>query len=99
MIDLFGVAAAAAQPVANVGVLLTGLLLGIRHGVDWDHIAAISDITSTTAAAGMGDAAHAGQHREAAGHRHGHGGTQALRAHDAGPGGATVAPALAAPPT
>lgn len=36
----------------NAGVLaaLFGVLvLGFRHGIDWDHIAAISDITSTTA--------------------------------------------------
>ena len=31
------------------GVLVGGALaLGIRHGIDWDHIAAITDITSTT---------------------------------------------------
>ncbi len=29
--------------------LLTGtFLLGFRHGIDWDHVAAITDITSTT---------------------------------------------------
>lgn len=28
-------------------LLLTGLVAGMRHGIDWDHIAAISDITST----------------------------------------------------
>ena len=43
--------ATAASP-AGVGVLVTGLALGIRHGIDWDHIAAITDIPSTTAAAG-----------------------------------------------
>ena len=58
------IAAVAAPTAANIGVLVTGLLLGIRHGIDWDHIAAITDITSTTAATGMADAAHAGQHRE-----------------------------------
>jgi high-affinity nickel-transport protein len=93
-----GVAAAATEPVANLGVLATGLLLGVRHGVDWDHIAAITDITSTTAAAAMGDAAHAGQHLTDPGHGHGHGGDPELRAHDAGPGGAIAAPALAARP-
>jgi high-affinity nickel-transport protein len=98
VIDLFGVAATAAQPVANLGVLLTGLLLGVRHGIDWDHIAAITDITSTTAAASMGDATHAGQHLSDAGHGHGHGGEPEIRAHDAGPGGATAAPALAMRP-
>ncbi|MBI4506049.1 MAG: hypothetical protein HY691_10980 [Chloroflexi bacterium] len=32
----------------SVALLLgTALLLGLQHGVDWDHLAAISDITST----------------------------------------------------
>jgi high-affinity nickel-transport protein len=33
---------------AEIGVVLlgTGLGLGLRHGIDWDHIAAISDVTS-----------------------------------------------------
>ena len=71
----------------------TGLALGIRHGIDWDHIAAITDITSTTAAAGAAEAAHEEQHRSVSGHHHGHGGTLEIRAHDAGPGAATLAPA------
>lgn len=36
--------------MADVGVLAllaTGLGLGLRHGIDWDHIAAITDITAT----------------------------------------------------
>jgi high-affinity nickel-transport protein len=33
----------------TVGVLGAALALGIRHGIDWDHIAAITDITSTAA--------------------------------------------------
>ena len=98
MIDLIGATAAIAPTAANLGVLLTGLLLGVRHGIDWDHIAAITDITSTTAAAGMADAAHAEQHRDMSGHIHAHGGELEIRAHDAGPGGATLAPALAARP-
>ena len=98
MIDPIALVAAVAEPAANIGVLATGLLLGVRHGIDWDHIAAITDITSTTAAAGMGDAAHAGQHLTDPGHGHGHGGDPELRAHDAGPGGATAAPALATRP-
>jgi high-affinity nickel-transport protein len=89
------IAAVAAPTAANVGVLVTGLLLGIRHGIDWDHIAAITDITSTTAAAGTAEAAHAEQHREISGQHHGHGGQTELRAHDAGPGAATLAPATA----
>jgi high-affinity nickel-transport protein len=96
--DLIGATAAIVPPAANFGVLLTGLLLGIRHGVDWDHIAAITDITSTTAATGMADAAHVEQHRLVSGHSHDHGGAREMRAHDAGPGGATLAPALAARP-
>ncbi len=35
--------------LGGTGVLVGGALaLGIRHGIDWDHIAAITDITSTT---------------------------------------------------
>lgn len=37
-----------AQQVGGLSLLGTGLLLGIRHGIDWDHIAAITDIASTT---------------------------------------------------
>lgn len=33
-----------------LGVLLGMVALGFRHGFDWDHIAAITDITSTTTA-------------------------------------------------
>lgn len=35
----------------TAGVLGGAFALGIRHGIDWDHIAAITDITSTTASA------------------------------------------------
>src|SRR5690348_16584269 len=41
---------ATATSPAGIGVLATGLALGIRHGIDWDHIAAITDITTTAAA-------------------------------------------------
>ena len=70
---------------AGLGVLVTGLLLGIRHGIDWDHIAAITDITSTAAATSAAEAGHAEQHRsvEGHGHEHGHGGTTELQAHGA----------------
>ena len=84
---------AAATTPAGLGVLATGLALGIRHGIDWDHIAAITDITSTTAAAGVAEAAHQEQHRSVSGHHHGHGGVPEIRAHDGGPGAATLAPA------
>src|SRR3990170_1814521 len=33
----------------SLGVLGGAFALGLRHGIDWDHIAAITDITSTTA--------------------------------------------------
>lgn len=32
----------------SIGLLLTALGLGLRHGIDWDHIAAIADISSAT---------------------------------------------------
>ena len=34
---------------SGIGIYVAALALGIRHGIDWDHIAAITDITSTTA--------------------------------------------------
>lgn len=32
----------------SLGLLLTALGLGLRHGIDWDHIAAIADLSSST---------------------------------------------------
>ena len=32
----------------TLGLLFTALALGVRHGVDWDHIAAITDLTSSS---------------------------------------------------
>ena len=29
--------------VGSVGVISAALALGLRHGIDWDHIAAITD--------------------------------------------------------
>jgi hypothetical protein len=88
------IGASLAQPAIGLGVLLTGFFLGIRHGIDWDHIAAITDITSTTASARVAEAAHTEQHHAIAGHSHAHGGAVEVRAHDAGPGAATLAPAM-----
>jgi hypothetical protein len=34
----------------GIGVYAAALALGVRHGIDWDHIAAITDITSASAA-------------------------------------------------
>jgi high-affinity nickel-transport protein len=98
VIEALIVSATNPPAAVSLGVLLTGLFLGIRHGIDWDHIAAITDITSTTAAASLAEAAHQGQHLSASGHTHLHGGELELRAHDAGPGAATLAPAMAARP-
>jgi high-affinity nickel-transport protein len=33
----------------SIGVIAGAVALGVRHGIDWDHIAAITDITTTTA--------------------------------------------------
>ena len=91
------IAATTLPTAVGFGVLLTGFFLGIRHGIDWDHIAAITDITSSTASGRMAEAAHHEQHQAIAGHSHGHGGAVEVSAHHAGPGAATLAPALPAP--
>lgn len=49
-----------AQQVGGLSLLGTGLLLGIRHGIDWDHIAAITDIASTTTATEVAESAPPG---------------------------------------
>jgi high-affinity nickel-transport protein len=46
----FGISMPVLSIVGSFGVAGAALALGIRHGIDWDHIAAITDITSTTAA-------------------------------------------------
>ena len=40
-------AAAAASDAIGVGLVLTTFGLGLRHGIDWDHIAAIGDIAGS----------------------------------------------------
>ncbi len=37
----------AAATGLGVGLVVSSFLLGLRHGVDWDHIAAITDIAAT----------------------------------------------------
>ncbi len=69
---------------AALELLGTALVLGIRHGIDWDHIAAITDITSTTAAAEHGELHHVLAHQSPGGHVHGHGGAAEMAAHGAG---------------
>ncbi|HSO30087.1 MAG TPA: hypothetical protein VLS28_09295 [Candidatus Sulfomarinibacteraceae bacterium] len=66
----------------GLGLIWTALVLGFRHGFDWDHIAAISDVTSTTATADAAEAVHAESHSVAAPARtHGHGGLEEVRVH------------------
>jgi cytochrome c biogenesis protein CcdA len=79
---MFVVDAVALGTGAGLGVLVTGLLLGVRHGFDWDHIAAITDITSTTATTEVGLREHALEH-EVAPHAHDHGGASEASAHAA----------------
>ena len=38
---------ALAQGGFGFGIVASGFLFGLRHGIDWDHIAAIADITSS----------------------------------------------------
>ena len=77
-----------------VGILTTGLVLGIRHGFDWDHIAAITDITSTSAAGRVAETAHEVEHRTASGHVHAHGGRAEIRAHATGSAAIEASPAI-----
>ena len=69
---------------AALGLIGTALALGIRHGFDWDHLAAITDVTSTTATAEHAELHHETEHAAAGPHQHGHGGPAELRAHQAG---------------
>jgi high-affinity nickel-transport protein len=79
--------------VTPVEILLTGFVLGLRHGIDWDHIAAITDITSTTASGAAAEAAHARDHTTPAGHQHGHGGTDEIAVHGVDSATAALTPA------
>ena len=70
-----------AAPAGALSLLTTALVLGLRHGIDWDHIAAITDITSSTATGESGAAAHEEAH-QAGDPAHGHGGPEELAAHE-----------------
>lgn len=74
---LFGIASG-----GTLSLLVTALVLGLRHGLDWDHIAAITDITSTTAASESAEAGHA-EHHLAGDPAHPHGGDDELAVHAA----------------
>ncbi|HXI46550.1 MAG TPA: hypothetical protein VNH13_09630 [Candidatus Acidoferrales bacterium] len=71
-------------PAGALGLLATALALGVRHGFDWDHLAAITDVTSTTATADIAEVEHEVEHEHAHDHHHGHGGPQELAVHGAG---------------
>ncbi len=89
--DVIAAVAATAPAASALTLLTTALLLGVRHGIDWDHIAAITDITSTTAAADAGDERHVAEHLAGA-EPHRHGGVAELSAHAAAAsGGAAMA--------
>ena len=68
-------------PAGGLGLLATALALGVRHGFDWDHLAAITDVTSTTATADIAEVEHEVEHEHAHDHHHGHGGPQELAVH------------------
>jgi|GEM_PF-3789977 len=36
-----------ASQTVDFGLVVAALALGLRHGIDWDHIAAITDITAS----------------------------------------------------
>jgi cytochrome c biogenesis protein CcdA len=65
----------------SLGLLGTALVLGLRHGLDWDHIAAITDITSTTGVAQAAEHTHELEHSSPDAHDHPHGGDAELVAH------------------
>ena len=47
MTEIVAQGAEAAVSGLTWGLVLAALLLGLRHGIDWDHIAAITDIAAT----------------------------------------------------
>ena len=62
---------AAAEDAGAIGLITTALALGVRHGFDWDHLAAITDVTSTTATAEAAELDHEAVHVQAAPAAHG----------------------------
>jgi high-affinity nickel permease len=66
---------------AALGLLLTATVLGLRHGIDWDHLAAIADITSTTGAAEAGEVEHEEDHLGVGARPHAHGGAEEVLVH------------------
>jgi len=73
--------AEAAAGGGALGLISTALVLGIRHGFDWDHLAAIADVTSTSATADVAEAGHEVVHEAVHPHDHAHGGPTEVSAH------------------
>lgn len=82
-----------------IALLITALVLGLRHGFDWDHLAAITDITSTTGAAQAAEHEHAADHEDPAAHDHEHGGAEETSAHEQADHGPHEPPSPLQPPT
>ena len=74
------------EETGAIALITTALALGIRHGFDWDHLAAITDVTSTTATADAAELDHEATHEHAAehavAHDHEHGGAGERAAHE-----------------
>ena len=67
MLDVLSLAAAtSAVPLALAG---TSFLLGARHGLDWDHIAAITDLTAPRKDDATGSTTDGHRHRRRDGRR------------------------------
>jgi high-affinity nickel-transport protein len=96
MLEAFGIIAAVDPRSGGLALLATALVLGIRHGFDWDHLAAIADVTSTTATADAAEAVHETEHDLRRGHEHGHGGAGERLAHGQEAPAADAHPHLAA---
>jgi cytochrome c biogenesis protein CcdA len=45
-------------------LLFLGFALGLRHGIDWDHIAAITDITGSVVTADEAEETHEAEHQD-----------------------------------
>jgi len=81
----------AAEDAGALGLIATALALGFRHGFDWDHLAAITDVTSTTATAEGAELDHEAVHERATpvAHAHGHGGPEEIATHETRPDGSS----------
>jgi high-affinity nickel permease len=55
MNEILSIALPALSVTGSVGIISASMALGFRHGIDWDHIAAITDITSTASDMSVGD--------------------------------------------